>query len=49
MHQGREIKVGEMRVSGWVVEHPHRSRGREDGMGVSRRKDKPGKGITFKM
>jgi hypothetical protein len=29
--QGREAGVGE-----WVREHPHRSREREDGMGISR-------------
>ena len=35
-------------MGGWVEEHPHRSRGREDGMGSSGRGE-PGKGITFKM
>jgi hypothetical protein len=30
--QGRKAGMGE-----WVGEHPHRGRGREDGMGISRR------------
>jgi hypothetical protein len=34
-------------VGGWVEEHPHRSRGREDGIGDRRRG--PGKGIIFEM
>jgi hypothetical protein len=33
MPQCREIKDGEMGVGGWVEEHPHRSRGRMDGIG----------------
>ena len=30
--EGREVEVGV-----WVEQHPHRSRGREDEMGVSRK------------
>jgi hypothetical protein len=37
MLQCRGIKGGKVGVGGWVEEHPHRSRGREDGMGVSGR------------
>jgi hypothetical protein len=45
MFQCRGIEGGEARVGGWlggwlggwVEEHLHRSRGREDGIGVSRR------------
>ena len=33
MPQYREIQGGEVGVRGWVEEHPHRIRGREDGMG----------------
>jgi hypothetical protein len=33
MPQCREIEGGEVGVGGWVEEHPHRSRGREDGIG----------------
>ena len=40
---GRDVGVG-----GWVGEHPHRSREREDGIVVFRRK-KTGKEITFEM
>jgi hypothetical protein len=43
--EGGEAGVGEW-VGGWVVEHPHRSRGgemEEEGRGG------PGKGITFEM
>ena len=29
--------------------HPHRTRGREDGVGVFQKAEKPGKGITFEM
>jgi hypothetical protein len=28
----REFEGGEAGVGGWVLEHPHRSRGREDGI-----------------
>jgi hypothetical protein len=41
-YDGREVGV-----SGWVEEHPHRSREREDVIGCFREKGKPGKGITF--
>jgi hypothetical protein len=34
-------------VGGQEGEHPHRSRGREDGMGFP--EGKPGKGITFEL
>jgi hypothetical protein len=34
-------------VGGWVGEHLQRSRGRRDGMGLSR--GETGKGITFEM
>ena len=34
MPQCREIKGGEVGMGRWVEEHPHRSRGREDVMGV---------------
>jgi hypothetical protein len=34
-------------VGGWVEEHPHRSRGREDGLGGLG--GCLGKGITFEM
>jgi hypothetical protein len=33
MPQYREIKDEEVEVGGWVEEHPHRSRGREDVIG----------------
>ena len=42
--EGREVGEG-----GWVEEHPHRSRGREDGIGGFREVEKLGKGITFQM
>jgi hypothetical protein len=32
-----------------VKEHPHRSRGREDGIGGSQKRGKLGMGITFEM
>jgi hypothetical protein len=32
-----ECQVDEVGVGGWVEEHPHRSRGREDGIGGLRR------------
>jgi hypothetical protein len=41
---GREEGVG-----GWVLEHPHRSRGRGYGIGSFHKRGKPGKGITFEM
>jgi hypothetical protein len=47
MPQYREIKGGEVGVGGWVEEHSHRSRRREDGIGgfLGGR----GKGIKFEM
>ena len=33
MPQYRGIKVWEVRVDGWVLENPHRSRRREDRIG----------------
>jgi hypothetical protein len=33
MPQCKGIEGGEVGVGGWVVEHPHRSRGREEGIG----------------
>jgi hypothetical protein len=33
MLQCRETESGEIGVGGWVEEHPHRSRGREDVIG----------------
>jgi hypothetical protein len=40
--EGREVEVG-----GWVEEHPHRSRGREDGIRGFQEEDR--KGVTFEM
>jgi hypothetical protein len=40
MPQCRGIEGGEVRMDGWVEEHPHRSRGREG---------KLGKKIAFEM
>jgi hypothetical protein len=45
----RGIEGGEVGVGGWVEEHPHSSRGREDGIGYFQEGGKPGKGITFEM
>jgi hypothetical protein len=44
MPQCRGIEGGELGVGGWVEEHPHRSRGREDGIGDSRREEKQERG-----
>jgi hypothetical protein len=49
MPQCRGIKGGEVGVSRWIEERPHRSRGREDGIGGFFEVGKPGKGITFEM
>ena len=49
MPQCRGIKGREVGVGGWVEEHPHRSRGREDGMGVFREGENPVRGITLAM
>ena len=42
-----ECQCRKLGVGGWVGEHPHRGRGRRDGMGVS--EGRPGKGKTFEM
>jgi hypothetical protein len=49
MPQCRGIKGREVGVGGWVEEHPHRSRGREDVIGCFQEGEKLGKGITFDM
>ena len=49
MLQCRGTEGREVGVDRWVEEHPHRSRGREDGIGGFREEGKPGKGITFEM
>jgi hypothetical protein len=36
-------------VGGWVKDYPHRSRGREDGIGCFQEGGKLEKGITFEM
>jgi hypothetical protein len=41
-----EFECDEAWVDGWVGEHPHRSRRRGNGIGLSRGM---GKGITFEM
>ena len=33
MPQGRGTEGGEVGVVGWLEQHPHRNRGREDGIG----------------
>jgi hypothetical protein len=43
------IEGEEEAVCGWVEEHPHRSRGREDVIGCFWERQKPGKGITFEV
>ena len=44
--EGREVGVGR-----WVLKHPHRRRGRGDGLGGSHASvgGKQGKGVTFEM
>jgi hypothetical protein len=49
MPQCRGIEGGEVGVGGWVEEHPHRSREREDVIGCFWEGGKPGKRITFDM
>jgi hypothetical protein len=49
MPQCTGIEGGEVEVGGWVEEHPHRSRGREDMIGFSQERGELGKGITFEM
>jgi hypothetical protein len=48
MPQYRGTEGWEVGVDGWVEEHPHRSRGKEDGVG-SFQGGGLGKGITFEM
>jgi hypothetical protein len=49
MSQCRGIKAREVGVGGWVLEYPHRRRGREDVIGCFQEGGKSGKGITFEM
>jgi hypothetical protein len=49
MSQCRGIESGETGVARWVEELPHRSRGREGGIGGFWKGRKLGKRITFKM
>jgi hypothetical protein len=42
-------KLREVAVGVWVEEHPHRRRGRKDGLGSFWEGEKLGKGITFEM
>ena len=49
MPQCRGIEGGEVGVGGWVENHPHGSRGREDVIACFCEGGKPGKGITFEM
>jgi hypothetical protein len=49
MLQCRGIKGRVVGVGGWVEEHPHRIRGREDVIGCFQEEGKPGNGITFEM
>jgi hypothetical protein len=49
MPQFKGIEDREEGVGEWVEEYPHRSRGREDGIGGFWECGKPGKGITFEM
>jgi hypothetical protein len=47
MPQCREIKDGEVGVGRWVLEHPHKSRGREGGIGGFWEVQKLKKGINI--
>ena len=49
MPQCRGIEGREGGGGGWVEEHPHRSRGREDVIGCFQEGGKLGKDITFEM
>jgi hypothetical protein len=49
MPRCRGIEAGEMGVGGWMEAYPHRSRGREDGIGGFWEKGKLGKEITFEI
>ena len=44
-----EFKGREARVGRCLEEHPHRSRGREEGIGGLQEWGKPGKEITFEI
>jgi hypothetical protein len=41
------LKCGDIGVSGWMEEHPHRSRGREYVIGYFQERGKLEKEITF--
>jgi hypothetical protein len=47
MSQCRGIKGREVVMGGWVEEHPHRKKGREDVIGCFWKGGKQGKGIIF--
>ena len=49
MPQCRRIKGTEVGVGGWLEEHPHRSRVREDVIGCFQEGEELGTGITFEM
>ena len=49
MPQCSVIEDRKMKVGGWVEEHLHRSRGREDAIGSFQEGGRLGKGITFEM
>jgi hypothetical protein len=49
MPQCRAIKGREVKVGGWVEEHPHRNRGRENVIGCFQEGGKSGKELTFEM
>jgi hypothetical protein len=49
MPQYRRIESGELEVGGWVEEHLHRSRGREDGIRNVWEEGKQGTRIAFEM
>jgi hypothetical protein len=49
MPQYRGIEDRKVGVGGWVEEHPHRSRGREDVIGCFQERGILGKGMTFEM
>jgi hypothetical protein len=48
MPQYRRIQGWDVGLGGWVEEHLHRSREREDGIGGFQERE-PGKRITFEM
>jgi hypothetical protein len=48
MTQCRGIEGGKVEVGGWVEEHPHRRRGREDMIGCFREGEKLRKEIDVK-